>query len=279
MPCPPQLTDPFMPADTHPGYALITGASSGIGAAVAREYARRGVPLVLTARRLDRLETLAVELRNLVAVEVIPADLSDPQAPAELVAEIERRGVKLRILVNNAGYGVPGRYLTKEWTVHAQFLQVMIGAASELTWRVLPALRAAGNGRILNVASFAALVPGAEGQTLYAAAKAYLVKFSESLSLENADSGVNVTVLCPGFTWSEFHDVTGTREMMSKLPKWAWLEADEVARAGIDGVERGRVIVVPGRVYKLLHFVANHLPDRWVLGLMGRNSKKIRKID
>ena len=268
-----------MPADTHPGYALITGASSGIGEAVAREYARRGVPLVLTARRADRLEALAAELRSLVPVEVVPADLSDPQAPAELVAEIERRGLRLRILVNNAGYGVPGRYLTKEWPVHAQFLQVMIGSTSELTWRVLPALRASGNGRILNVASFAALVPGADGQTLYAAAKAYLVKFSESLSLENADSGVNVTALCPGFTWSEFHDVSGTREMMSKLPKWAWLQADEVARAGIDGVERGRVIVVPGRVYKLLHFVAKHLPDRWVLGLMGRNSKKIRKID
>lgn len=268
-----------MPADTHPGYALITGASSGIGAAVAREYARRGVPLVLTARRLDRLETLAAELRSLVPVEIIPADLADPAAPAQLVAEIERRGLKLRILVNNAGYGVPGRYLTKEWPVHAQFLQVMIGAASELTWRVLPALRAAGNGRILNVASFAALVPGADGQTLYAAAKAYLVKFSESLSLENADCGVNVTVLCPGFTWSEFHDVTGTREMMSKLPKWAWLRADEVAMAGIDGVERGRVIVVPGRVYKLMHFVAKHMPGRVLLGLMGSNSRKIRKID
>lgn len=268
-----------MRADTHSGYALITGASSGIGEAVAREYARRGVPLVLTARRVDRLQALAAELRNWVAVEVIPADLSDPQAPAELVAEIEQRGVKLRILVNNAGYGVPGRYLTKEWPVHAQFLQVMIGATSELTWRVLPALRASGNGRILNVASFAALVPGADGQTLYAAAKAYLVKFSESLSLENADCKVNVTVLCPGFTWSEFHDVTGTREMMSKLPKWAWLQAHDVAKAGIDGVERGRVLVVPGRVYRAAHFIAKHLPDRMVLGLMGRNSKKIRQVD
>ena len=268
-----------MPATPDSGYALITGASSGIGEALAREYARRGVPLVLTARRQDRLEALAVELRSLVPVEVIPADLADPAAPAQLVAEIERRGLKLRILVNNAGFGVPGRYLTKEWPVHAQFLQVMIGATSELTWRVLPALRASGNGRILNVASFAALVPGADGQTLYAAAKAYLVKFSESLSLENASHNVNVTALCPGFTWSEFHDVTGTREMMSKLPKWAWLQADEVAMAGINGVERGRVIVVPGRVYKLLHFVAKHFPDRWVLGLMGRNSRKIRRTD
>ena len=235
--------------------------------------------MILTARRVDRLEQLAAELRSLVHVEVIPADLGDPQAPGLLAAEIQRRGLPVRILVNNAGYGVPGRYLTRDWQTHAQFLQVMIGAVSELTWRLLPAIRSCGNGRILNVASFAALVPGADGQTLYAAAKAYLVRFSESLSLENLDRGVHVTVLCPGFTWSEFHDVTGTREMMSKLPKWAWLETDAVARAGIDGVERGQVVVVPGRFYKLLRFLAKHLPDRLVLGLMGRNSKKIRKVD
>lgn len=264
---------------SDPGWALITGASSGIGAAIAREYARRGVPLILTARRVDRLEQLATELRGQVPVEVIVADLGELQAPAALVAEIQCRGLPVRILVNNAGYGVPGRYLTKDWQVHAQFLQVMIGATSELTWRLLPAIRASGHGRILNVASFAALVPGADGQTLYAAAKAYLVKFSESLSLENSDHGVQVTALCPGFTWSEFHDVTGTREMMSKLPKWAWLHADAVARAGTDGVERGRVIVVPGRLYRLAHSIARHLPQRLVLALMGRNSRKIRKID
>lgn len=261
------------------GYALVTGASSGIGAAIAREYARRGVPLILTARRVDKLEQLAAELRGKVKVEVIPADLGDPQAPEALAAEIQRRGLPVRILVNNAGYGVPGRYLTKDWPTHAQFLQVMISAISELTWRLLPAIRASGHGRILNVASFAALVPGADGQTLYAPVKAYLLRFSESLSLENLDRGVHVTALCPGFTWSEFHDVTGTREMMSRLPQWAWLETDAVARAGIDGVERGKVVVVPGRVYKLLRFVAKHLPDSLVLGLMGRNSKKIRKVD
>ncbi|MEP6908600.1 MAG: SDR family oxidoreductase [Pseudoxanthomonas sp.] len=261
------------------GHALVTGASSGIGAAIAREYAQRGVPLILTARRVDKLEQLAVELRRLVPVEVIPADLAEPQAVEVLAGEIQRRGLTVRILVNNAGYGVPGRYLSKDWPTHAQFLQVMVISLSELTWRLLPAIRASGQGRILNVASFAALVPGADGQTLYAAAKAYLVRMSESLSLENADHGVHVTALCPGFTWSEFHDVTGTREMMSKLPAWAWLETDVVARAGIEGVEKGRVLVVPGRVYKLLRLVAKHLPDRLVLALMGRNSGRIRKVD
>lgn len=261
------------------GHALITGASSGIGAAIAREYARRGVPLVLTARRLDRLQSLADELRTLVPVEVIAADLAESTASAALVDELERRGLKVRILVNNAGYGVPGRYLKQDWKAHADFLQVMIGATSELTWRLLPTIRGFDNGRILNVASFAALVPAADGQTLYAPAKSYLVKFSEALSLENADRGVHATALCPGFTYSEFHDVTGTRAMMSKLPRWMWLDADAVAKAGIDAVEAGRVIVVPGLVYKCLRAVTWLLPDRFLLKRMARNSRRIRSIE
>lgn len=266
-------------AATELDRALITGASSGIGAQIAREYARRGVPLILTARREDRLAQLADELRTQVAVDVIAADLAVPDAPRGLCEEIERRGLRVRILVNNAGYGVPGRYPSKDWKAHADFLQVMVGAASELTWRLLPSIRAHGQGRIINVASFAALVPAADGQTLYAPAKAYLVKFSEALSLENADRGVHVTALCPGFTWSEFHDVTGTREMMSKLPKWVWLQADDVARAGIDAAERGQVVVVPGWFYKSVYCLVRHLPDSWALKLMGRNSGKIRKVD
>ncbi|GAB2507292.1 SDR family oxidoreductase [Pseudoxanthomonas sangjuensis] len=263
----------------RPGHALVTGASSGIGEAIAREYARRGVPLVLAARRMDRLEKLANELRAQVPVETIAVDLSDPAAPAALVDEIHRRGLKVRILVNNAGYGVAGRYLKNDWPTHAAFLQVMIGAVSELAWRLLPDIRESGNGRIINVSSVAGLVPGADGQTLYAPVKSYMVKLSESLQLENLDRGVNVTALCPGFTWSEFHDVTGTRGMMDRLPKWIWLRADDVARAGIDAVERGQVIVVPGWRYKLLVFVAKHLPDSWMLGLMKRNSRRYRKVD
>ena len=106
-----------------------------------------------------------------------------------------------------------------------------------------------------------------------------MVKLSESLHLENLDRGVNVTALCPGFTLSEFHDVTGTRGMMNKLPGWIWLRADDVARAGIDAAERGQVVCVPGWRYKLLTFVAKHLPESWMLGLMKRNSRKYRKVD
>lgn len=265
--------------NTAIGYALVTGASSGIGAAIARALAQRGVPLVLTARRRDRLDALADTLRQQVDVVVLPADLADPKAPAALVDAIEARGLSIRMLVNNAGYGVPGRYPRNDWVAHAAFLQVLIGATSELTWRLLPAIRAAGDGCILNVASFAALLPSADGQTLYAPAKSYLVKFSEALSLENADAGVRVVALCPGFTHSEFHDVTGTRAAMSKLPSWLWLETDAVARIGLDALAGRDVVVVPGWRYRLLHAVTRHLSDGFLLRRMAANSRRIRPVD
>lgn len=182
------------------GHALVTGASSGIGAAFARELASRGVPLILTARRADRLEALAEALRDRVDVHVVPADLADAAAVAGLVDAIERRGVQVRMLVNNAGYGVPGRFDAVEWRRHADFLQVMVTSVCEFTWRLLPSMRAFPDGRILNVASFAGLIPGSRGQTLYGAAKAFMIRFSESLAQEHADRDLRVTALCPGFT-------------------------------------------------------------------------------
>ncbi|MFC4727083.1 SDR family NAD(P)-dependent oxidoreductase [Coralloluteibacterium thermophilus] len=255
---------------------LVTGASSGIGSAIAREYARRGHPLVLTARREERLRALADELAPRVRCDVLPEDLADPAAPARIEAALAERGIAVGGLVNNAGYGVPGSYLTPDWPTHAAFLQVMVTAVCELTYRLLPAIRASGQGRILNVASVAGLIPGAAGQTLYAGAKAFLVRFSESLALENAAHGVRVSALCPGFTYSEFHDVTGTRARVATLPRWMWLDADAVARAGIDGLEAGRAIVVPGAGYKLLRGVTKLLPDRALHALMARGSSRIR---
>ena len=261
---------------SKPAFALVTGASSGIGAAIAREYARRGVPLVLTARRIGRLEALAVELRAQVPCEVVAADLADPAAPLALFETLATRGIRVRRLVNNAGFGVAGNYLSSPWETHAVFLQVMITAVSELTWRFLPQIRASGQGRILNVASFAGLSPGSNGQTLYAGAKSFLIKLSESLALENARHGVNVCALCPGFTYSEFHDVTGTRALVSKLPKWMWLKAEDVARLGVEGVEAGRVLVVPGLGYKGLRFAFKYLPDSFARAAMARQSRTIR---
>ncbi|MFA5685303.1 MAG: SDR family oxidoreductase [Lysobacteraceae bacterium] len=266
-----------MSAADASGHALITGASSGIGAELAREYARRGRAVVLTARRVERLEALAGELRRQVDCQVIPADLEDPAAPAMLAGTLRQRGIEVGILVNNAGYGVPGVYTASDWQRHARFLQIMVTAVCELSHRLLPAMQARGHGGILNVASLAGLVPGSAGQTLYAAAKSFMVKFSQSLALENADKGVQACALCPGFTYSEFHDVTGTREKMSKLPKWMWMQAADVARQGIDALEAGKVVYVPGRANRSIKAITDLLPDAVALRSMARRSKQIRQ--
>lgn len=258
------------------GHALITGASSGIGEAIAREYARRGKPLVLTARRADRLHALAHELGESVPCHVVVADLAVRAAPQAIFAETEARGLFIDTLVNNAGYGIPGSYLIPSWETHAAFLQVMVTAVCEMTYLYLPAMQRAARGRILNIASFAALVPGSAGHTLYAGVKSFLIKFSESLGLENAGRGVNVTALCPGFTYSEFHDKTGTRDLVSKLPKWMWLDNTVVARLGIDAVESGKPLVVPGIGYKAIRLLAKHLPDATVRRLMAKRSQDFR---
>lgn len=266
-------------ADATRGHALVTGASSGIGAAIAREYARRGVPLILTARRIDRLEALAATLRAQVEVVVLAVDLADPAAPAILQTQIAERGLHVAHLVNNAGYGVPGRYLSSDWKTHADFLQVMVVAVSELTHRFLPAMEAAGHGRILNIASLAGLVPASAGHTLYGAAKSFMIRFSESLALEVAERGVHVCALCPGFTYTEFHDVNGMRERVSKLPKLLWLDADSVARLGVEAVERGRTRCVTGGANRLIAGLSKYLPDGLARALVASRSKEFRDAD
>ena len=258
------------------GYALVTGASSGIGAAIAREYARRGKPLVLSARRVDRLNALARELGEYVPCVVIAADLADPTAPQRLFEQTQARGLFVDTLVNNAGYGVPGRFLSKNWRTHAEFLQVLMVSVAQLTHLYLPAMEAAGRGRILNVASLAGLVPASAGHTLYGATKAWLIRFSECLAMESAPRGVHVTALCPGFTYTEFHDVNGMREKVSNLPKLLWLDAATVARLGVDAVEAGRTRVVTGFANRLVAWMSRYLPDPLARALVASKSKEFR---
>lgn len=266
------------PLPAH-GYALITGASSGIGAALAREYAGRGVPLVLVARRADRLEALAAELSHRVDCVVIAGDLADPATPARLFEQTQARGLFIQTLVNNAGYGVPGRYLSADWKTHADFLQVLMTSVAELTHRYLPAMEAAGRGRILNVASLAGLVPASAGHTLYGATKLWLIRFSESLDQESRERGVHVTALCPGMTYTEFHDVNGMRDKVSKLPKAIWLTSEEVARLGVDAVEAGTPRVVTGRANRVIATLCKYLPDAVARALIGSRSRDFRDTD
>lgn len=260
-------------------HTLITGASAGIGAALAREYARRGQPLILLARRVERLQALAAELAPQVPVEIIAADLSDPAAPQAIVAELAIRGLEVETLVNNAGYGQPGAFHVPSWEAHARFLQVMIQSVCELTWRLLPAMQQRQSGSILNVASLAGHMPGSAGHTLYAAAKAFMIRFSESLALENAARGIRVSALCPGFTYSEFHDITGTRPQVSRMPRWMWMTAEDVAREGIDALAAGRVVHVTGRANRLIKAITQCLPDSIALRLVQKRSRDFRSLD
>ena len=260
-------------------YALITGASSGIGEAIAREYARRGKPLILTARRKERLDALAAELGRAVPVTVIAADLADPAAPKALFEAVQAAGLNVDTLVNNAGYGVPGRYLSASWETHRDFIQVLQTAAAELAYRFLPAMEAQRHGRILNVASLAGLVHASAGHTLYGASKAWLIRFSECLALESKPRGVHVTALCPGFTYSEFHDVNGMRESISKLPKALWLTSEQVAKIGVDAVEAGKSRVISGRINKLIAWMARYLPDAISNALVGGKAKQFRNAE
>ena len=258
---------------------LITGASSGIGEAFAHVFAAEGFNLVLTARREDRLRTVQAQLQEKhgVHADVIVDDLSDRGAPARLCAALDARGLTIDALVNNAGYGVPGSYLSQPWATHDAFLQVMVGAVSELTYRLLPGMVERQYGRIVNVASLAGLVPSPAGHTLYAAAKAFMIKFSESLAHEVRHEGVLVTALCPGFTFSEFHDVTGTREQMKRLPPWMWMSAADVARQGYDAVMAGDPIVIPGRVNATIATLVRILPESLVVGVGRRLGRSYRK--
>jgi short-subunit dehydrogenase len=261
--------------------ALVTGASAGIGAAFARVFARHGYDLMLTARRADRLEALAEEIRLGQGVETlaVTADLAEPDAPGRILDRLAAHGRSIDALVNNAGYGLPGTYADTRWDEQAAFLQVMVTAPCELAHRVVPGMQARGFGRIVNIASLAGLIPGAAGHTLYAASKAFLVKFSQSLHLEAAPHGVHVTALCPGFTYSEFHDVNGTRERVSAAtPAWLWMEADAVARAGYKAVEANRPVWVPGAPNKAIATLAKALPDDLALALMASQGGRFRKL-
>ncbi len=259
--------------------ALVTGASSGIGKAYAELLAAKGYALVLTARRRERLDELAATLRQQHGIDahVIAADLAAPEAPAQIVAELQQRALRIDLLVNNAGYGVPGSYLNVAWADHARFMQVMVTAVLDLTYRLLPGMLERGWGRIINIASVAGMVPAPAGHTLYGASKAFVIRFSEALAAENMDKGIHVTAVCPGFTLSEFHEVTGTRDRMNNMPGLLWLKAPDVARQGYDAVMRGTPVVVNGWIYRFVVWLVGALPRSLSGRVSGSAGRRYRK--
>jgi len=240
--------------------ALVTGASSGIGEEMTRQLAADGVRTVVVARRADRLEALAAELAG---VEVLEADLltSDGLAATiERIVDRDRRPIDL--VVNNAGFGTSGEFHTLEADRLGREIDLNIGALTRIAHAALATMIPRRRGWLLNVSSVAGFQP-APKLAVYAATKAYVTSLSESLHSEASSAGVNVTALCPGLTKTEFQDVSNTEHYQSRVPDFAWTTVEEVAAAGLDGVAKGRAIVVPGAVYKAL-VTAGGVTPRWL---------------
>jgi len=224
---------------------LVTGASAGLGAEFARQLSARGHRLVLAARRKDRLDNLAAELGNARAVEI---DLSRTGAAPELIDEIEGAGESIELLINNAGFGLHGRFDKAEPKRLRQMVDLNCGALTELCRAVLPAMVERKTGAILNVASTAAFQPG-PGMAVYFATKAYVLSLSEALHEEVKRFGVKVVALCPGPTHTEFGEVAGFKAKAS-IDRF-FMESGPVVQAGLEALEKNKAVAIPGALNKL----------------------------
>ncbi len=232
--------------------ALITGASSGIGATFARHLAARGCGLILVARRRDRLEQQARDIQSAhpVRAEILPADLT-LDAELKTVEDRIAAAPDLEFLVNNAGFGIAGRFFSVPLEGQDRMHRLHVLAPMRLTHAALPGMVARRRGGIVNVSSVSGFGQN-PGSVSYSATKTWMTSFTEGLDMElrSAGSPVRVQALCPGFTLSEFHDAMHFDR--KKIPAWMWMTAEQVVAASLRGLDRGRVIVIPGWRYRLL---------------------------
>ena len=251
---------------------LVTGASSGIGADIARELAARGHGLVLAARREDRLRELAAELEPLgVRVETIATDVADPASREALVDAIRERGLTVEVLVNNAGFGTAGPFVELDPEREVEMVRTNVEPVVAFCGAYARGMAERGRGAILNVASMAAFQP-LPIQATYAATKAFVLSFGDALSAELRPAGVTVTSLCPGPVETEFVEVAGMTEEASGTPRIVWASSPEVARAGVRGLERGKRVVVPGNALNRLGAIGGHLAPRSIFLPLARRA-------
>jgi len=244
--------------------ALVTGASSGIGAEYARQLSARGADVVLVARDRAALEALAAELDERGGhAEVLVADLLDPGQRHRVEQRLEQ-GVDL--LVNSAGYGLSLGFASGDIEDEARHLELHVEVTMRLTRAALPAMLARGRGRILNIASVAGLIP----RGTYGAAKAWVVSFSRWANAVYAPKGVTVTAVCPGFVHTNFHERLGLPPGEEGVARWMWLTAPKVVRESLRDAAHGRAVSIPSLRYKALVAVSRLLPDRLVVAAASR---------
>ena len=252
----------------HPDYrAVVTGASSGIGRALARELARRGHALILVARSADKMEALAAELaRPSLAVEVRPCDLSDAATRAELIAELRDR--KISVMVNCAGIATFGRFQDLDPAHEKAQFELNATALFDLTQLVVPQMVERGSGAILNVGSAAGttIIPN---NVTYVGTKAFVNSFTESLHYDLKGTGVHCTLLAPGPVRPDERD-DGANEVDENVPDFLWTSTEDCARDSLDALAGNRLRVVPGALSKAMDTAGNYLPRRLVAPIIGR---------
>jgi short-subunit dehydrogenase len=258
------------PAENGSG-ALVTGASSGIGEAIARKLAERGYRVGLVARNEEKLRKLAGQIGE--RAEVFRCDLGDATARDRLYEEVLARGLTVEVLVNNAGFGVYQDFAESDRGRELEQARVNVEAVTDLTHRFLPAMIERGRGAIINTASTAAFQP-IPGNAGYAASKAYVLALSEALHEETRKSGVTVTAVCPGPVRSGFQEASDAHDFAKALPKLMWREPDAVAEAALRGAERGSRLVVPGAPNRISGAVARFSPRPVLLRALRMSAPK-----
>jgi short-subunit dehydrogenase len=266
----------MLPAASSNGTVLVTGASSGIGEELAREFTRRGRRVVLVARRADKLEALAESLGSVAAV--LAADLSKADDRAALPARVAELDLVVDILVNNAGLSTSGPIAESDPAAELNLIEVDVAAVADLCSRFVPGMVARGGGAVLNVASVGGFGP-LPGQAAYGAAKAFVLSYTQALGEELRGTGVTAATLCPGPVSTDFGEKAGISEADAEasLPKVMWVEADVVAKTAVDGLASGKTVIVPGVFNKIGASAYQHLPRRLLLPILSRSHPSLKK--
>ncbi|OBF34037.1 oxidoreductase [Mycobacterium sp. ACS1612] len=250
----------MLPPKRDDGVVVVTGASSGIGEQIAREFARRGYRLVLVARRADRLRQLAEDVGGLA--HVLPVDLSDREDRATLPDQVAALGVVADVLINNAGLATLGAVADSDPRAELDLVEVDVAAVVDLCSRFVPDMVKRGRGAVLNVASVGAFGP-VPGQASYGAAKAFVLSYTHALREELHGTGVSAATLCPGPVKTGFGEAAGIPDEVAEksLPKFLWVRPDAVAKAAVDGLASGKGVIIPGAANRIAA-AANHLLPR-----------------
>jgi uncharacterized protein len=258
---------------------LVTGASSGIGLELATQLAERGHGVTLVARREDRLKVLADDLatKHGVRAEVIAADLTDEAARSHIADAVAQRGLTVDVVVNNAGLSTTGAVATSDLAAELRMVRTDVEAVVHLCTAFVPGMVERGSGAVLNVASTAAFQP-LPGQAGYGGSKAFVLSYTRAMAQELRGTGVVATALCPGPVETEFAVAAGfdEQEAADSLPRFMWLSAHDVAKAGIEGLERGRDVVIPGAANRVAAGFAHLVPRRLLLPILARQHPALK---